>query len=362
MWIEIEALDTLFFKDGKPFSMGEETWADGIFPPAPSVVHGALRSAYMSQINQSVTLANEPGDQSKKLSIENYCLSINNFLHYPLPLDLVLKKRRTRIDKIKEQNDNQYYVHLLKLKENKFFSSHSKIPFLLTHDEEVERIEGGYIEKTELESYLACENESFSAKKIGQIVTEEPKVGIGRNDLTSSAQESKLYRVGMKRLNGIDLAVKIAGIDKFETKGLLKLGGEAKAARYLQVDFKEVDQPEKIKKRFKLYLATPALLKKGWIPEWLDELTLKGIYPNTNIQVQMISAAIGKPIAIGGFDMKKKKPKPMLQSVPAGSVYYFEIVGDYPESELIQIKPIKLCEYTERMNEGFGITFIGDVE
>ena len=48
MTIQLDALDTLFFKDGKPFSLGEETWADGIFPPPPSVVYGATRTALIS--------------------------------------------------------------------------------------------------------------------------------------------------------------------------------------------------------------------------------------------------------------------------------------------------------------------------
>jgi CRISPR-associated protein Cmr3 len=48
MIIELNPLDTLFFRDGKPFAMGEETWADGIFPPPPSVIYGALRTAWFA--------------------------------------------------------------------------------------------------------------------------------------------------------------------------------------------------------------------------------------------------------------------------------------------------------------------------
>ena len=33
MLAKITPLDTVFFRDGKPFSWGEETWAEGIFPP-----------------------------------------------------------------------------------------------------------------------------------------------------------------------------------------------------------------------------------------------------------------------------------------------------------------------------------------
>jgi len=49
MRIEIKSFDTLFFRDGKPFTMSEDNWADGIFPPPPSVIYGALRAAYFAQ-------------------------------------------------------------------------------------------------------------------------------------------------------------------------------------------------------------------------------------------------------------------------------------------------------------------------
>lgn len=45
--IEIQALGTLFFRDGKPFTMGAETYAEGIFPPLPSTIYGALRTGHI---------------------------------------------------------------------------------------------------------------------------------------------------------------------------------------------------------------------------------------------------------------------------------------------------------------------------
>ncbi len=362
MWIEIEALDTLFFKDGKPFSMGEETWADGIFPPPPSVIYGAIRSAYMSQINQSVSLANESGDKSKNLNINNYCLIIDNTPYFPIPLDLVLKKQRSFTNKSKEIEKNEYQVHRLKLKKNKYPSSIHKLSFILSTEEEVEVLEESYINRIELEYYLDGEKDAFIAKNIDQIVMIEPKVGIGRNDLTRTSQDAKLYHVGMRRLNNIKIAVQIDNLDGLKKEGILKLGGEAKVAKYQSVDLKEVEQPDRIQKFFKLYLATPALLKNGWLPEWIEEKTFIGFFPNTNVMVKLIAVAIGRPIPIGGFDMKKKKPKPMLHAVSAGSVYYFEILEHPPRKEVEKIKPIRLCEFPERINEGFGISFVGAIK
>ena len=49
MILELQPLDTLFFRDGKPFNKGEENWADAIFPPFPATIYGALRTAYFNE-------------------------------------------------------------------------------------------------------------------------------------------------------------------------------------------------------------------------------------------------------------------------------------------------------------------------
>jgi CRISPR-associated protein Cmr3 len=362
MWIEIEALDTLFFKDGKPFSMGEETWADGVFPPPPSVFYGAIRSAYMSQINQSVNLANEAGDKSKNLVIENYCLSVKNYFYFPMPLDLVVKKQRSIKEKFIERESNDYQVYRLYLKDNTYISSSPQLSYLLTLNEEIESLENGYIDETDLKNYLEGGSGPFTAKKIDKLVILEPKIGIGRNNITKTTQESKLYRVGMRRLDTLKSIVQIKNLDDFEPTGLLKLGGETKIAKYQYIAFEDFEQPNQIQNRFKIYLATPALLKNGWLPGWIDEKNFIGYYPKTKIKVKLIATIIGKPIPIGGFDMKKKRPKTMLQAVPSGSVYYFEIIDQVSENDINKIKPTRLCEYPEKINEGYGISYIGVVK
>lgn len=74
MLIDIKPLDTLFFRDGKPFSMGDNDWADGIFPPHPSVFYGALRSAYIGKNIDcigKISNKSDPDDPTQKLKILN---------------------------------------------------------------------------------------------------------------------------------------------------------------------------------------------------------------------------------------------------------------------------------------------------
>jgi CRISPR-associated protein Cmr3 len=44
-WYAIEPLDVLLFREAKPFSPGDGSWAKGIFPPLPATIFHALRTA-----------------------------------------------------------------------------------------------------------------------------------------------------------------------------------------------------------------------------------------------------------------------------------------------------------------------------
>jgi CRISPR-associated protein Cmr3 len=38
-------LDTLFFRDGRPFNAGETVWLESLFPPSGRTLQGVIRSA-----------------------------------------------------------------------------------------------------------------------------------------------------------------------------------------------------------------------------------------------------------------------------------------------------------------------------
>ncbi|MCP4112966.1 MAG: hypothetical protein GY749_46805, partial [Desulfobacteraceae bacterium] len=92
MKIKIDPADTLFFRDGKPFTGGEETWADAIFPPYPPVIYGALRSKFFSVHITDLIKADEPNDPTSILKIKCIVLQSGKRLLFPMPLDCVKKK------------------------------------------------------------------------------------------------------------------------------------------------------------------------------------------------------------------------------------------------------------------------------
>ena len=351
MIIKIDALDTLFFRDGKPFTMGEDTWANGVFPPYPSVIYGALRSAYFSHHLNELKKANNDDDPTRDLKIKGFYILADNKAYLPLPNDCV-----------KEKGGKDNFVSVLPMPELKNIKSSCPTQYALKSKKEevVENIDGGLINIKSFGEYLKCAKGPFSSiLKVADRVLPEPKIGIGINKETGTSEEGKLYRVDMRRLGDFGLLVDFKGLD-LSKRGMMKLGGEGKAVSYKQfkpVDF-SIDNFNFDGKRFKLYLSTPAIFKNGWLPAWINEQTLIGEYKG--LELKLLTASIGKPISIGGFDMRKRMPKAMRKAVPAGSVYYFEIIEGDIQQAIEIFNQSAISEFYRE--QGFGIAYVGGVK
>ncbi|MDN5331974.1 MAG: CRISPR-associated protein Cmr3 [Tepidanaerobacteraceae bacterium] len=135
------------------------------------------------------------------------------------------------------------------------------------------------------------------------------------------------------------------------------MGGEAKAAKvekledmpeFLKEDVKaKIVEEVKKSRKYKIILNTPSFFEKGWMPD----------LSRFGVKVKLLAAALGKPMSIGGWDMKANGPKIMARAVPAGSVYYYEFLDGYID-DLIE----EICENgisDARGNEGFGRCLLG---
>ncbi len=327
--IQIEALDTLFFRDGKPFSMGEDTWADGIFPPPPSVIYGALRTAWASENNIPLS---EIDEKTEGLVIEDITYSTPDFDLYPIPNDLFLQKN--------------YKTSILQLSD-KNFESNTEFSKILLHNKSEKREDshGKWLTKANFNKYVRAEKDiEYEVKDIFV----EPKIGIGRNNLSKTSEDGMLYRTGFIRIPEFYIKLKVKGL-KFENDFFLKLGADNKLCSAKIESTENTKEFIAKSKYFKIYLKTPAIFKKGQNPEFF-----------ANKKISLITVATGKPMLIGGFDMKKKKPKPMYKAVPAGSVYYLQAES----TEIIQ-------ELSDRFNgksisdiypeQGFGIIRLANI-
>ncbi len=352
--ISIKATDTLFFRDGAPFSMGDDSFAQGIFPPPPSVIYGALRSAYIANGLESSFQIDDLIKDSNALRFNHLALISDSSQYFPLPQDLIVPKQ-DGIKKLKTLG--------LKL-ENKPAISSTQIPLILkSNDDGKSEDEPFLLQLLALEEYFEGKLEDLPVKRRSDFICLEPKIGIGRSRDTNTTDEGKLFRIQANRLSKTDSNGNIKNLQftigfdgiALPGNGWLTLGAERRVAFFHIAEPIVVTCPDLVNTRFKIYLSTPALFEDGWKPTSL--LKKYGL--------TLLAAAIGRPLPIGGWDLEKKRPKPMLQAVPAGSVYYVEAPS--AEAAKAAAKAIHGNAISDNLNntnyqaQGFGIAYIGKI-
>jgi len=356
--IQLKAADTLFFRDAKPFSMGEETWANNLFPNVPpSAILGALRTAHAAEKHLDKL---EIYEETKAVKIKNFGLMLRGQIALPIPLDLVGCDGET---------------NGLDLIDNSFSSNPCTKLLLGNANKKVKELDNYRISLSDFNSYLEGEKK-FTYDKVDKVdndfldlseyTTSEPKIGIGRSKITNTTRNGMLYRVGMARLEGkvrgnfTSFFVSFKNMELPDT-GILRLGAENRIVGYklltTNINAKDITVWENID-CFKIYLATPAILDNGILPNWISK-EMTGEINGVNVKLQ--TCAVGRFLSLGGFDIKEQKPKQMFKAVPAGSVYYFELLEkNETEKQMAKIiNHFKSNSFSElKSEEGLGVVYI----
>lgn len=361
--IFIEPSDVWLFRDGRPFTPDERGRAVSLFPPTPRTMQGVIRSARLAQSAASFTDQstwppdvggpNDFGQLRLRGPILAKRVGPNYERLFPLPLDVTKLKSGWHVLSPSEQ----------KLQAN--WPSSGLKALLPPPDSEPEKFETGWLCEEAFLAYLRrreCHWEPFAQKDLFE---SEPRFGVQIDSGPKQQVEGRFYQIGFVRpAKGVGLLVEVDGI-KFPRadlpSGLLQLGGEARAGYYATVEKSMGFPPEERLSggaqplRFKLYLATPAIFKNGWLPEWIDCTRLQG--ERDGVALELVAAAVGKPQPIGGRDLTQSdQQRPIHRAVPAGSVYFFTT----------QAKPEKVfeifdgqCVSDRDAGIGFGLCYVG---
>jgi CRISPR-associated protein Cmr3 len=298
MIIRMKAIDTLFFRDGRPFTMGADTAASGLFPPSPGVLYGAIRSTYASKHGLKAT---DIASQTSNLRISDFRFfdRQSHQFYFPAPLDLVSDKE--------EAISQAFLLDLKKIDEEKIYSNYP-FSYVLTSDQPVNSLAGKMLSRDSLLNYLSGQSNKFDFISMEDFLITEPKTGIARDRQLKISKEGHLYRVNFLRIPDLEIELACNFSDQDFTP-IVRLGGEGKMARLQKLPYQE-DHPDvalsveldRTSKTFKLILQTPSFFHQGFEPDF------KRFFPKMEIQV--LAAAIGKKQAIGGFDMVNRIPKP----------------------------------------------------
>jgi CRISPR-associated protein Cmr3 len=342
--ISIQSTDTLFFRDGRPFSMGDDSFAQGLFPPPPSVLFGALRSSHLALGLDNDELPVNLIEESSNLEINLLAYECNQTIYFPMPLDLVISKGNATPLKMVNKPD--------------WCSIKESLPKILvsTIKDKIED-EPFFISLGQFEQYINGVKKTPVVKKRSDFITAESKIGIGRERDSNISDSGKLFKLISNRMATDGIMVNktnfILCINNLQLpdRGWLALGGERRLAFFKTVEQVVLPCPILNNKLFKIILSTPCVFKSGWKPsDLLEKLKLK-----------LQAAVVGRPTHIGGWDVKQKKPKHMLQCVPAGSVFYVEAESIEDAQKAAQVIHGTSISDEPHNAQGFGIAYIGKI-
>ncbi len=111
----------------------------------------------------------------------------------------------------------------------------------------------------------------------------------------------------------------------------------------------------------RMVLATPGLFRAGWRPGWLKRheseghVRWEGQVPETDVRVQLIGACVERWRPISGWSYEtgtkaKPGPKAVRRLVPAGGVYFFQVLAGNP-AELADRWLESVCDLSENADD-----------
>lgn len=357
--ILIEPLDVLFLRDGKPFSAGMDHLARSVFPPFPSTLAGFLRSKLLLDANLDWKRATEQfGDIGSPdgygtFRINGLFLRKHETDYVPVPRDVVRVKDSDSYGVLSPIQ----YTGALPITSN--LPEKSLLPLWLRTSKPVEAATG-FMSLLDLFQYCLLGKAPQRVMSEEHFVVREPRTQIGMNPAARTAQQGRLFTIEYLRLlDDVSFHVCFDGVRWPGQSGLSTFGGEQRPIRWRVLDQWEpppvtpLEEKVRASNRFKIILLTPAFFSGGWVPGQ----RLHQCLAEAGVEAQLVSAAVDRPVRIGGFDFHRREPKPMRLAAPAGSVYFYEIKSGDP-SRLVRTWALNgISDYD--WQAGMGLSMLG---
>lgn len=371
MLLYMEPIDTLFFRDNRPFEAGTDSFAETTMP-SPLTIYGAIGSYFLKKNGTDINKflngkAEDPtlGWYDEKLErtqlrVTGLFLSWGGALYVPPPANFLQVYGRGCHPAVPAEHTTF-----------KWDIDEPELRPLVLPGDECNPVEG-YILLDEVTGRLLKGTPLLkpSERRPADYFPTEQRFGHKTDRGKSVAEEGFLYTAMHRRfrdeLQGeyymkLKLIASITGVESEELEEVITLGGEGKKVkltikrRELNLEDTEVLSKIKEKRRFFVYLLTPAIFKGGWRrAEWLDEF--RG--------ATLVGAAVKKPLYLSGWKRSKAsqgEPRPMKKAVPQGCVYFFE-ADSWDDAQFEQL--YKAYNFNKSLSEeypcaGFGISLLG---
>lgn len=375
----LEPVDAWYFGDARPYHAGESAQADArsLFPPNNPTLVGALRAAlarangwdgrsrWDSSKNQPLKLTDHLGfgyHELGPLSFRGPFLQVSKageqLTLYPVPLHLLGKEEPHPDDPDKTTWKPHAFLAPAE-KPTLTDLGPVRLPDFASSKSDDKKAERGLKDGTDywitaqgLSQVLAQKLPDVSQiYHLSSLRSFEPRVGLIRDIETRTTKTGALYSPTYVRLKqGVELLMAVDGLpnDWQSPEPLLPLGGESRLAGLRDAQFQAVELSantvEKISStgRLAITFLTPALLHD---PDTTDAAQIAWPGPDESVpglkdagieNARVVSACLGKPIHIGGWDLIKKEPVPQSPYLPPGSTYFLDIPANQVSAETLQ--------------------------
>ncbi len=371
--VRFEPLDSLFFRDGRPYHK-EETNQAGVvsmFPPAPSTLVGAIRAACARALSWkegkwSEEICKRLGDGDdlgplrfhRPILIREANREMNSL--FPVPAHLMGKIENSKLtpgslvplspaspsDAVTCDLDENTLLPVVAAErpENaKLKLLHEKGWWITA--EGLELVLQGKLPE---ERYLFHQNKLWS---------QEPRVGIARSEDKRTTEEGAMYSPSHIRLaKDVSLAMEVDGLPQECIKALpAKLhpvGGESRACwlhlyeRLLPFPKLPELQSSDETLRYMVVVLTPADVSCPPRPGDQNYVGLPG---------QIVSACLPRPVMIGGWNSVAHQPQPLRPHLAPGSVLFLKAKTE----DIERIEKLHNTAIGKRSEQGFGLIAIG---
>ena len=350
----LSPIDAWFFRDGRPYNEGEGNQTDVIsqFPPPATTLVGALRAALArshewsgaGRWDRSLDVVLGDGFDSlgalmfggpwlarKKANGETEFL-------FSMPLHVVGKPEQQQSD-----SEPRWKPACLLTPRHAVHCDLGEVCLPVMSAVRANDIDlNGFKEPASqwvtsrgLEQILAGRLPDVShVVEARDLWSREARVGLKRCEDKRVTEQGALYSTRFVRLTrGVSLAMTIAGLpdgENWKIPDLLALGGEGRMAdcrtlEAISLPTAPVDQI-RASKRIVVTLITPLILPDS---DGSDAGSVNSPQPNQTFfdwpGTTVVSACVGKPQSLGGWDSLERRPLPLRPVLSAGSTWFLEV-------------------------------------
>ena len=389
---QLTARDPIVSRDGRPFGAGQGNRMRSVDWPLPSVIAGSFRTALGKGAGRS--FSHETADELLRVSVAGVFPTVDDRLYLPAPQDCVVHPKNGPLHATPQE-----------IEQGGGDWSHVKLqPVMLsqaTVDEDFKPINApAWWPVDRFTDWLLGTPFQFDRSFL-QSPRQEDRTHASLLPQTGAADEGQLFTTTGLALShlerygvtpvvdcvqerfakiGLSTRVQAEGWCAEYASGLsghYPTGGERRLVHWQAIDNStRWECPDSIRSALqnanhvRMALATPAIFHDGWKPGWLND-DLIGSPPGSDVRLELVGLTIQRWRAISGWSLARINhqgqlddqhghpgPKPIRRSVPAGGIYFFNVIAETPAS-LANCWLHSVSDHEQDQRDGFGLATWG---